>query len=440
MMTLASLSATEAAKKIADGEITSEDLVRACLERIAERDPKVGAWIWLDIDLALEQAQEADRRRATGHGIGALHGVPVGIKDIIATADMPTQDGYRGHEGRWLDEDAHCVSQLRDAGAIILGKTVTTELASRHPGKTQNPIDPTRTPGGSSSGSAAAVRDGQVPLALGTQTGGSVIRPASFCGIHALKPSFGLIARRGVTLQADWLDTVGTYGRSLADVALVTEQMLTRDLDDPQSVARSRPPLSRIVAEEPERRPRFAFVRTPVWDRADAEAQEALERFARDLGADCEEIDLPEWTEKAWRWQRVLQLYGNARHYGPLADRDGDLMSEVLREQIEEGRGMTEIEYREAIAKREEVIEALDEIYADHDAILCLAAAGIAPKGHDFTGDPVFNAFWTYAGTPCVNLPLLEVDGMPLGVQLTGPRGSDGPLMRTARWLEREVG
>lgn len=440
MAELHEISATDAAAGIAAGEITSEALVTACLDRIADRDDQVGAWIWLDRELAQEQARAADRALATGHGVGLLHGVPVGIKDIIQTADMPTQDGYRGHDGRWTGKDALCVSELRDAGAVILGKTVTTELASRTPGKTKNPVDPAFTPGGSSSGSAAAVRDRQVPLALGTQTGGSVIRPASFCGIHALKPTFGLVARYGVTLQADWLDTVGTYGNSIADVALVTEQMLARDLTDPQAVPRSRPPLVRISAGQPPRRPRFAFVRTPVWDRAEPAAQKALEDFASGLGADCAQVDLPAWTEQAWRWQRVLQVYGNAIHYGPLADRDGELMSRSMRDQIAEGREMTEAEYRLAIAKRAEVNAALDAIYAEYDAILCLPATGIAPRGHDFTGDPVFNALWTYAGTPCVNLPLLEVDGMPLGVQLTAPRGADGPLLRTARWLESAIG
>lgn len=440
MADLHTLSATEAAAEIARGKITSEALVTAYLDRIAERDEAVGAWIWLDPDLALAQARAADQAVARGHGIGPLHGVPVGIKDIIQTADMPTQDGYRGHEGRETGRDALCVSQLRDAGAIILGKTVTTELASRTPGKTCNPVNGDHTPGGSSSGSAAAVRDRQVPLALGTQTGGSVIRPASFCGIHALKPTFGLVARYGVTLQAAWLDTVGTYGNSIADVALVTEQMLARDLTDPQAIARSRPPLSRIAAADPPRRPRFAFARTAVWDQADPAAQKALEDFAKGLGADCHEVDLPDWTADAWRWQRVLQVYDNAKFYGPLGERDGDLMSQSMHEQIAEGREMTEAEYRHAIAKRADINHALEAIYAEYDAILCLPATGIAPKGHEYTGDPVFNAFWTLAGTPCVNLPLLEIDGMPLGVQLTGPCGADGPLLRTARWLEQAVG
>ena len=439
-MELWKIGAAEAARKIAAQEVTSEALVQACLDRIAARDDDVGAWIWLDPELALVQARAADQAMARGQGTGPLHGVPVGIKDIIETADMPTQNGYRGHEGRQTHRDALCVSQLRDAGAVVLGKTVTTELAVRTPGKTRNPVNGDHTPGGSSSGSAAAVADGQVPLALGTQTGGSVIRPASFCGIHALKPTFGWVARRGVTVQADWLDTVGTYGRSIEDVALVTEQMLVRDLDDPQAVARSRPGLCDIAMSEPPRRPRIAFMRTAVWDQADAGAQSALEGVAAALGADCTEVDMPAWMAEAWDWQNTLQTYGHAIHYGPLADQHGDLMSESLRESVARGRSMTEADYRHAIAQRGRIAAELDQTYADYDAILCLSSAGPAPKGHDWTGDPVFNAFWTLAGTPCVNLPLAEVDGMPMGVQLTGPLGGDGPLLRTARWVEAAVG
>ncbi|MEM7057984.1 MAG: amidase [Pseudomonadota bacterium] len=436
-MDLWQLGAAEAAEKIAIGEITSEELVQSCLDRIASRDEDVGSWIWLEPEAALDQARSADKVLARGHGVGPLHGVPVGIKDIIETRDFPTQNGYRGHEGRRTNQDAMCVSQLRDAGAIILGKTVTTELAVRTPGKTKNPVNPDHTPGGSSSGSAAAVRDGQVPLALGTQTGGSVIRPASFCGIHALKPTFGLVARSGVIVQADWLDTVGTYGRSIEDVALITEQMMMRDHADPQAIARSRAPLRKIAMSDPPNRPKIAFMRGAKWDQADTAAQSALQDFAHGLGADCTEVDMPDWMTEAWSNQNILQQYGHAKHYGPLADQHGDLMSESLRESVARGRTMNEAAYREAIVQRDVLAAGLDEIYATYDAVLCLSSTGPAPKGLDWTGDPVFNAFWTYAGTPCVNLPLLEIDGLPMGVQLTGPRGADGPLLRTARWVEQ---
>lgn len=434
MADLIELGAAEAAGKIAAGNLTAEALMEAYLARIDARDGDVEAWIWLDRDRAMAEAREADRVLALGYGVGPLHGVPVAIKDIIETEDMPTQNGYVPHEGRWTGRDAAAVSALRDAGAIIMGKTVTTELAARTPGKTRNPHNPAHTPGGSSSGSAAAVGDRQVPLALGTQTGGSVIRPASFCGIYALKPTFGLIQRTGATLQADWLDTIGVYGNSILDVALATEQMTARDQADPQAGRRSRAPLSRIAMGEASAPPRIAFMRTSVWDRAESHAQSAMEDFATKIGADT--VEMPDWMAEAWRWQRVLQLYDNARYYGPLADAHPEGTSQSMHENIAEGRGMTEAEYRHAIAQRDPVHDGLMEIYAEYDAILCLSSAGPAPSGLDFTGDPAFNAFWTYVGTPCVNLPLLTVDGMPMGVQLTGPRGADGPLLRTARLID----
>jgi len=446
------LTGAEAARRIAAGEITSEALVQSCLDRIAERDQDVEAWEWLDPGLALGQAREADRARPAGN-LAPLHGVPVAIKDIIETEDMPTQNGYTPHFRRETGRDAFCVSQLRDAGAVIMGKTITTELAARHPGETMNPHNPAHTPGGSSSGSAAAVADGQVPLALGTQTGGSVIRPASFCGTWALKPTFGLIGRTGVTLQADWLDTVGVFGRSAEDLALCAEVMTARDPGDPQAERRFRTPLRAIAMQEPEHRPRLAFMRGAMWDRAEPAARAALEDFVTSLGALCDDwpSEFTEWPAEVWENQRILQLYGNARHYGPLMDAHGDAMSASLRESIEEGRQISEAAYSKAVGSRRRLYNVACDLASDdvdydffnvldaYDAIICLASAGPAPEGLGWTGDPVFNAIWTYFGTPCVNVPLLWVNGLPMGVQLVGRPGSDGELLRTARWLEREV-
>ncbi len=425
----ANLGTVEAARRIAAGELTSETLVTACLARIAAREDAVQAWAFLDPDLALAQARAADARQARGHGTGPLNGVPVGIKDIIDTADMPTENGFAGHAGRRPAEDAQCVRALRDAGAVIIGKTVTTELANRAAGKTRNPVDPAHTPGGSSSGSAAAVRAGMVPAALGTQTGGSVIRPASYCGVHALKPTFGLISRVGMLLQSEPLDTIGTYGRSIEDVACLADALTASNL-------RSRPTLNRIAMEEPPRRPRLAFVKTPVWDRGETRMHTAIESFAASLGSDCEEVALPEDLIAAWTWQRTAQLYGMARYYGPMSDQYGPLMSARLTQHVAEGREIPSAAYREAVANRDVAYAALAPIFARFDAILTPASPGPAPKGPRFTGEATFNAFWTYTGTPCVTLPLLEIDGLSLGVQLTGPRGADGPLLRTARWLE----
>jgi Asp-tRNA(Asn)/Glu-tRNA(Gln) amidotransferase A subunit family amidase len=439
MTDLADLGTSEAARLIAAGKLSSEELVAACLARVGAREDEVQAWTFLDPDLALTQARARDAERARGHGTGPLHGVPVGIKDIIDTADMPTENGFAGHKGRRPAADAACVRQLRDAGAVILGKTVTTELANRAPGKTRNPVNPAHTPGGSSSGSAAAVRAGMVPAALGTQTGGSVIRPASYCGIHALKPTFGSISRVGIAWQSLPLDTIGSYGRSIEDVALLTEVMTASDPGDPDSGQRSRAPLREIAMSEPPRRPRIAFLRTPVWDRGEARMHAAIEGLAASLGDDCEEVTLPPAMIEAWQWHRTVFYYGVAHFYGPLRDYYGDLMSPHLSQLVVEGREISEAANRRAIADRETVNAALTEIFARFDAILTPASPGPAPKGLETTGQAIFNAFWTYAGTPCVNLPLLDVDGLPMGVQLVGPRGADGPLLRCARWLEALV-
>ena len=283
-MDLADLSAVEAGETIRAGKASCVDLIEACIARIEARDGDIEAWEYFDADYAREQARAADARLAAGKQPGPLHGLPVAIKDIIATADMPTQDGTPINRGRQPEEDATCVRLLREAGAVIMGKSVTTELANTCPGKTRNPHNLEHTPGGSSSGSAAAVASGMVPLALGTQTGGSVVRPASFCGIHGLKPTLGLISRTGVTLQSHTLDTVGVYGKSLADLALIMDVLSASDRTDAVSYPRARPRLSEVLqtADFPE--PRLAFCETPAWELADPGAKDAITGLARALG------------------------------------------------------------------------------------------------------------------------------------------------------------
>ncbi len=317
---------------------------------------------------------------------------------------------------------------------------MTTELANRTPGPTRHPLNPGHTPGGSSSGSAAGIRAGMVPAALGTQTGGSVIRPASYCGVHGFKPSFGLISRAGMALQSDELDTIGAFGRSVEDLGLVLDAMTASDPADPACGPRSRPPLQRLAREPMRHRPRLGFMRTAVWEKGEPRMRAAIEDFAAALGADCEEVTPDPTPAEAWGWHQTVQRFGMGRHFGPLADEHGELMSALLRELVAKGRAIPEAEFREAVARREEVHEALAPIFGDFDAILTPASPGPAPEGLESTGEAVFNAFWTWLGMPAVSLPLIEVDGLPLGVQLVGPRGADGPLLRVARWLEERVG
>jgi Asp-tRNA(Asn)/Glu-tRNA(Gln) amidotransferase A subunit family amidase len=437
---LATLGAAQAARAIRSGEISAEAYTKACLDRIAAREDEVQAWVHLDPEHALAQARAADAQRRQGKGVGPLHGLPVGIKDIIDTADMPTQNGSALFAGYQPRDDAFCVSALRAAGAVIMGKTVTTELATLTPNKTRNPHNTAHTPGGSSSGSAAAVADRMIPLALGTQTGGSVIRPASFCGIYGLKPTLGLISRRGVTLQAHTLDTVGVYGRSLEDLALIADALSAHDPDDPVSYPRGRTGLLRILAEPAPVPPLFAFCRTPAWEQADAATRDAFEKLAARLGDRVREVALPALGEAFSRHQPAVQGAEKAAYYGPLLERAPGAISPGLTARIEAGAKVLAKDYITAVNARETHYAAVEDVLQRHAAILTPASAGSAPKGLGSTGNPVFNGVWTYLGVPCVSLPLLEAGGLPLGVQLVGMRRDEGRLLRTARWLVEHLG
>lgn len=432
---LAQMTAAEAVRRIESGEITSEMLVAACLERIAAREETVQAWAYLDRDFALAQARRADAfRAANGFGPPML-GVPVGIKDIIDTEDMPTENGSPVFAGRQPEADAAVVSLLKQAGAVIMGKTVTAELAASHPGKTRNPVNPEHTPGGSSSGSAAAVADGMVPLALGTQTAGSVIRPAAYCGIVGFKPSFGLISRTGILSHSPALDTVGTFSRSIEDAALLAECLTTYDPRDRDMRPRSRPRLSEIARQQPPITPLLAYVKSPVWDQADAVTGEAFAELAEALGDACDEVELPGIFAEGYAWQRKIQLADMAKGYGPLVDKAPGQVSDAVKAGVKEGRTISAVDYNVAREFQFILNGGLDEIFDRYDAILTPATTGPALKGLQSTGNPVFCALWTYLGVPAVTLPLLAVDGLPLGVQLVGRRGDDARLLRTARWL-----
>jgi Asp-tRNA(Asn)/Glu-tRNA(Gln) amidotransferase A subunit family amidase len=429
------LGAVEAAAKIAAGELTSEELVEACLARIEALEPQVRAWAFLDRERALDQARAADATRKEGCGIGPLHGVPVGIKDIIDTADMPTENGCAIFRGRRPTEDAACVTALRRAGGIVLGKTATTELANMTPAPTRNPVNPEHTPGGSSAGSAAAVAAGMVPAAVGTQTAGSVIRPAAYCGVYGFKPSFGVIPRTGVLAQSTALDTVGVLGRSVEDVALLVDALQSYDAGDPASLATSRPRLLATATEEFPLPPIFAFVKTSAWGQAEPVTQEAFGELVEALGPQVNEINLDLTTEDGVAAARTIMAVEMAAHYGPLLDRAPELISKGLAERIEAGRRVPGVTYVAALAARERAYAAAEEVFTGYGTILTPAAPGPAPKDLGTTGDPVFCAFWTFLGVPAVTLPLLEADGMPMGVQLVGRRGDDGRLLRAARWL-----
>jgi len=433
---LADLTAAELAPQLASGEVRAAELVEACLARIAERDGDIEAWAYLDPDHARDQAKRLDGHRQAGRPIGPLHGLPVGIKDIFDTADMPTENGTVLHRGRQPTADATTVSLLRQAGALILGKTVTTECAVMHPGKTRNPHNKAHTPGGSSSGSAAAVAAGMVPLALGTQTNGSIIRPASYCGIFGLKPTHGLIPRTGVLAESRFLDTIGVFGRSVADVALVGETLMRFDPRDPDTKPRPAPPLSAASAEPPPLKPVVAFVKTPIWDKVEDDAKEAFAELADALGDQCDEVPLPNVFAGAWDWLRKIMCADIAKNFAGFYERGRDQLSDSLRTVIEDGQKVLAVDYSAAMDWRDVLNAGLDEIFARYDAILTPATTGEAPLGLEATGDPAFCTLWSFCGTPAVSVPLLVgANGLPIGVQLVGPPGDDARLLRTASWL-----
>ena len=439
-MTPTELSAAAAARALRDGALTSEELVTACLERIDAVDGDIEAWAHLDPEFALTQARALDASRQAGEPVGPLHGVPVGVKDIIDTEDLPTENGTVLDAGRQPRQDATVVSLLRQAGAVILGKTVSTELAVYGPGKTRNPHNPAHTPGGSSSGSAAAVAAYMTPLAVGTQTNGSVIRPAAYCGVVGFKPSHGLVPRTGILAQSHWLDTVGVMARSVEDAALLAEAIIAHDPGDPDTRPRARPRLSEISAEEPPLTPNLAFVKSSVWDHADADARDAFAELADFLGDGCDEAELPGPFGHAVELHRKIMCADLAKSFAGYYERGKGKLTDTLREMIEEGQKTLAVDYNRAVEWREVLNAGLGQVFERYDAIITPATAGVAPAGLESTGSPEFCTLWTYCGTPAVTLPLMEGGGgLPLGVQLVGPRGGDARLLRTARWLTDRV-
>lgn len=429
--------AYDASRRLQAGELTSAELVESCLAAIAAREDEIQAWTWLDPDHARAQAVAADERRAAGRSPGPLNGVPIGIKDIFDTGDMPTEYGSPVYAGYRPDEDGAAVAKLRAAGAVIMGKTVSTELALYTPGKTRNPHNPAHTPGGSSSGSAAAVAAGMVPAAIGSQTAGSMIRPAAFCGVTGYKPSHGRNSRHGGLILSHALDTIGIFGRTVADCALVADTMSGPDDRDPDTAkAAHTPVLPDTLAVLPSP-PRFAFVRTPMWDQAESAMKDAVSSVARSLGEQCSTVDLPPAFNDGIAHHRTVMFFEVANNLGSLEAEHADSLSPKLREIVAEGKTISRAAYDGALSKISDYNTALEGIFADFDAILTPAAPGPAPSGLDKTGDPVFCALWTFCGSPAVGLPIPEnAAGLPLGIQLVGRKGDDGALLRTARWLE----
>ena len=434
------LSAVEARDRMASGALNATDYAKSCLDRIAALDSDIQAFEWLDPAFVMRQAEMTDAHRKSGRPIGPLHGVPVALKDIIDTRGIPTANGTVIDIGRVPDRDATIVQKLRAAGAIILGKTVTTELAFLHPGKTRNPVNPAHTPGGSSSGSAAAVAAGMAPLAVGTQTGGSVIRPASFCGVTGFLPSAGSIARTGILAQSPTLDRVGVFARSVEDAALLADVLSGYDELEKATSPAPHPQLLAVASTDAPVTPMFAFVRTPYWHKASEACQQAMEELAEHLGEGCFEAGLPDAFGEAASVRERINLAEMSKAYHRYSRDGGEQMSLQLREALDRGSKVLAHDYIAALDWPDYLYAALGEIFQRCDAIITPAAPGPAPMGLESTGDSVFNAIWTLCGTPVITLPLFsDEDGMPMGVQLVGPRGGDARLLRTARWLVKHL-
>jgi Asp-tRNA(Asn)/Glu-tRNA(Gln) amidotransferase A subunit family amidase len=418
------LSAAEAARRIAAGEATAEALAAACLERIATRDEEVRAWAFIDRKDVLEQARALDRMPRKS----PLHGVPFGIKDIIDTADLPTEYNspiYRGHRPK---ADAACVALLKQMGCVILGKTVTTEFANNHPSQTRNPHNPAHTPGGSSSGSAAAVADCMVSVALGTQTGGSVIRPAAYCGAFAVKPSFGSINRAGAKFVAESLDTIGIFARDPEDLALALEVLCGRPAPD---------------FGAPAGKPRIGLCRTPRWEDADAATMANLEQAANRLeqaGASVRDFDLPPGSEQLFDRHRVIMGFETARALAWEYTTFPEQISKSLRPRLEEGWSVKRADYDAMRETARQCRRALAQSLREVDFLLTPSAPSEAPASLASTGDPVFNRAWTLFGVPCVTVPHGKgAHGLPLGVQLVGAFDSDMALIGWADWCRKSL-
>lgn len=434
------LSATEAMVAMASGRLSSVALVQSCLDRIAATDSTIKAWAFLDADAALAQAAECDRIRTAGMALGRLHGIPVGLKDIIDTARMPTERGTSIFAGRQTTHVARLVENLREEGAVIMGKTVTTELAFMHASDTRNPHNPDHTPGGSSSGSAAAVAAQHVPLAVGTQTNGSVIRPASFCGTFGFKPTRGIVSRTGLLQTSVSLDQVGGFGRTLADVALLTDVIGGYDQSDSCSFARPRPDMATGAAAKAPVPPNFAWFDLPFNDRLTPDTQDGLNAVLEIIGPQVSRMEPADTLSNLVAVQARIHEYEICQHLAEVFDAHWNQISDTLKPVIARGRQISKSEYEDALAVKASAEIFFADFFVEYDAIIAPAAAGEAPKFGNGTGDPIFCTLWTLAGLPCVTLPILVGEtGLPIGVQLIGPLEKDDRLLRTAHWLQTHL-
>ena len=421
MQDAANLTATEAGRMIRDGRLRPAELMEACLARIAEREPAVRAFAWFDAEAA---------RQAAAHALpGPLHGLPIGVKDVLDTADMPSEYGSEIWRGWQPRADAAAVAWARAAGGVVIGKTVTTEFATRRPGPTGNPHNPRHTPGGSSSGSAAGVAAGFFPLAYGTQTAGSVIRPAAYCGVVGYKPSYATINRFGMKLMSESLDTVGVIARRVADCALLAGTVAGCDLGNPDV--------------RPERAPRIGICQSPAWKAALPETQALLPRIASALaraGATVVDRELSPGVAAIEAAHPIVMNNESGRALGWELAHAREQISEGLRERLDFGLSRTEAVVAGAHATFEQAQREFPSCMEGLDLLVTPSAPGQAPAGLEWTGDPAFNLIWTSLHVPCVTVPAgAGPDGLPLGIQIVARLGEDRQALAWAQWVASAI-
>ncbi len=433
-----SLSANELAAQLREGEISSVEVCSQYIERIGKFEKDVKAWSHFNKKLLLEKAAEADEHRISGKPLGLLHGLPVAVKDIIGTLDMPTECGTTIRKKMTASQDSEVVNLLKVAGAIIMGKTETTELAYFHPGKTTNPHDYKRTPGGSSSGSAAAVAAHMAPLSIGSQTNGSTIRPASYCGVVGYKPSYGLISRYGILKQSDKLDQVGIFGKSVEDVALLARVLIKKDLFDPATIHYSAEDMMDVCRKGPLFDPKFIFYKTKNWKNIDKESQKSFEIFIKTFKKNIEVFDTPSYFDDIPKYHKIIHETDMANNFQLYYKKYKKKLSKEMVSAIERGFKNSATEYAEAIDFMKRSYDSYKEVFEDYHGVLTPASSGVAPKGLGNTGSPEFSTVWTYLGLPSISLPLLTgKNDLPLGIQLIGDKHDDLRFLGVASWIEK---
>jgi len=438
MPDILSLSANELAAQLREGEISSVEVCSQYIERIGKFEKDVKAWSHFNKKLLLEKATEADEHRISGKPLGLLHGLPVAVKDIIGTLDMPTECGTTIRKKMTASQDSEVVNLLKVAGAIIMGKTETTELAYFHPGKTTNPHDYKRTPGGSSSGSAAAVAAYMAPLSIGSQTNGSTIRPASYCGVVGYKPSYGLISRYGILKQSDKLDQVGIFGKSVEDVALLAKVLIKKDLFDPSTIYYSAEDMMDVCRKGPLFDPKFIFYKTKNWKNLDKESQESFEIFIKTFKKNIEVFDTPSYFDDIPKYHKIIHETDMANNFQLYYKKYKKKLSKEMVSAIERGLKNSATEYAEAIDFMKRSYDSYKEVFEDYHGVLTPASSGVAPKGLGNTGSPEFSTVWTYLGLPSISLPLLTgKNDLPLGIQLIGDKYDDLRFLGVASWVEK---